>query len=408
MLWFKIAWRNLWRNRRRTGIQLAAISGSMFLAVFFNNLSEGMYVTMIDGGVRSGSGHIGLYHRDYLDSRRVSDTIPADRLVVEVASDPAVDKVFGRLQVPGLLRSSRDSRAAVALGIDFEAEAGTNPMLAKESIVSGGLPAGPGGILIGEALARELQVDVGKKVVWMAQDAGGEIASRLFKVSGLIRTNVRAIDAGTVLASRTALGEVLGRKGDAHEIAILLARPDSAGEALPRLRAIAGAAGSARAYPWQEAMPSLAALIEIGNNKQRGMVFVLFALVAIGTLNTMLMSVMERTREFGMLRAIGIGKGAIRQMVVAEAFVLGLVGTAIGVVAAWLLDRYTGTKGIDFSQAMSGDIGGIAIDPIVRTAWSWPLVSMLAAGMIALSILASLYPARWALKTRPADAMRIY
>lgn len=409
MIWFKIAWRNLWRNRRRTGIQLAAIIGSMFLAVFFNNFSNGLYVNMIDGGVRSGSGHIGLYHERYLGDRQVSDTVPADDLLARLEQDPDVVAVYPRLQVPGLLRSSRDSRPAGAIGLDFAREAANNPLLDPKSLVAGGLPKGPDGILIGQVMADELKVKVGKKVVWMAQDADGEIASKLFRVSGIVRTNVKAIDAGTVIASREALARLIGREGRVHEVAVMLKGPERIPGALPRLQELAATTGTTRAYDWQQAMPSLATIIEMGNAKQRMIVFVLFFLVAVGTVNTMLMSVMERTREFGMVRAVGVSKGAIRRMILAEGLVLGLIGSVIGTAAALLLDLRTSTAGLDLSAMYKDmDLGGIAFDYVIRTAWDWRLALLLCAGMTVLSVVASLYPARWALKIRPADAMRTY
>lgn len=407
MIWFKIGWRNLWRNRRRTGIQLAVIIGSMFLALFFNNFSNGLYVNMIDGGVRSGSGHIGLYHERYLDDRQVSDTVNAEALMERLEKDPDVVAVYPRLHVPGLLRSSRDSRPAGALGLDFAREAAHNSLLDPELIVEGSLPTGPNSLLIGETLARELKVKVGKKVVWMAQDANGEIASKLFRVSGILRTNVKAIDAGTVMASREAMAQLFGREGSAHEVAVMLEAPGKVEEVLPRLQELAAKTGSTGAHRWQDAMPNLSTIIEIGNAKQQSIVVILFVLVAFGTLNTMLMSVMERTREFGMIRALGVSKGAIRLMILAEGFVLGLIGSILGTAAAFLLDLRTSTAGIDLSAMYRDmDMGGIAFDYVIRTVWDWRLAFMLSAGMIVLSVVASLYPARWALRIRPADAIR--
>jgi ABC-type lipoprotein release transport system permease subunit len=407
MLWFRIAWRNLWRNRRRTSIQLAAIAGSMFLALFYHHIAIGMYADMIDDGVRSGSGHVGLYHDRYLDDRKVSDTIPADRLVPLLSQEPGVTAVYPRLHVPGLLRSSRNSRPAVALGLDVAHEAAHNSLLSPKQLVAGKLPDGPDAIIIGETLAKELQVKVGKKVVWMAQDASGEVASKLFKVSGIVRTGVKAVDAGTVLAPREALAEVIGRQGHAHELAVMLEGPEAIPAMLPRLSAIAARADATAAYPWQQAMPNLAAIIEWGNAETRMIVSILFVLVGIGTLNTMLMSVMERTREFGVIRALGVRKGAIRWMVMAEALVLGLVGSVAGVALSGLVGLYTSTVGMDFSAMYQDmDMGGVALDPVIRTGWDWSMALGLTLGMIVLSVVASLYPAQRALAIRPADAVR--
>ncbi len=407
MIWFRIAWRNLWRNRRRTSIQLAAIAGSLFLALFYHHIAVGMYADMIDDGVRSGSGHVGLYHKRYLDDRQVSDTIPADTLVPLLSQEPGVEAVYARLNVPGLLRSSRNSRPALGMGLDIAREAAHNILLDPKNLVAGSLPDSPAEVAIGEVLAQELQVKVGKKVVWMAQDAQGEMASKLFKVSGILKTGVKAVDSGTVLASREALAALIGREGHAHEIAVMLEGPEAIPGMLPRLKAIASQAEATDAYPWQKAMPNLAAIIEWGNSETRMIVSILFVLVGIGTLNTMLMSVMERTREFGVIRALGVHRGSIRVMVMAEALVLGLAGSVVGVALTGLLGLYTSTVGMDFSAMYQDmDMGGVALDPVIRTGWDWTMVLGLSLGMILLSVLASLYPAQRALAIRPADAIR--
>ena len=135
MIWFKLGWRNLWRNRRRTIIELVSIGGSVFLGVAWNNLAVGIYDKMIDDGVRMGSGHIGIYHHEYLELRKTEQTFEIGNLVSELESDPDVSGVYPRLHVPGLVRSSRDSRASGLMGIDFEREKSTNPLLAQKRIM---------------------------------------------------------------------------------------------------------------------------------------------------------------------------------------------------------------------------------------------------------------------------------
>ncbi len=408
MLWVKIAWRNLWRNRRRTGIQLAVIIGSMFLAVFYINFADGALATMVDAGVRSGSGDIGIYRQGYLADPKASDTFAAAPILAGLARDPDVAKAFARLRVPGLLQSAYGSRPVEMEGLDFAREAGTDPLLDRKYFVAGGLPHAPHGIVIGLTLARDLKVKVGNKIVWMAQDTTGQIASGLFRVAGVVHTNVSAVDSGLVMAPREAVASLIGRAGGVHEIAILLKDPNQLRQALARIGPLLKAVPGTRAYPWQKAMPDLAALIEISASKQKFSVFILFAIVAIGTLNTMLMSVMERTREFGMMRAIGISRRAIGQMIMAEALVLSVVGAAGGLALAVLVGLRTSTAGIDMSKILAGMDIGVAINPIIKTGWDWPATAALFAGAVVLCLMASLYPVRWALRIRPADAMRTY
>ncbi len=131
MLWLKLGWRNLWRNRRRSVIELVSIGGSVFLAVYFNNLTYGIYAQMIDYGVKIGSGHIGIYQNGYLETRKVEKTIPVEPLMGRLLKESGVAAVHARLYVPGLARSSRNSRAAGFVGVDFPGERIDNPILQK-------------------------------------------------------------------------------------------------------------------------------------------------------------------------------------------------------------------------------------------------------------------------------------
>jgi putative ABC transport system permease protein len=258
MLWLKLGWRNLRRNRRRTVIELVSIAGSVFLAMSFNNLAIGAYTQMIDSGVRIGSGHIGVYQEDYLELRRVDQTVPSDSLVLRLQEIPGVAAVYSRLYVPGLIRSSRNSRPAVFFGLDFSAEQSNNPLLQKKHLSKGTIPGpdNPQGAVIGAALAEKLGLRVGNKFVLMTQGPRGDIVSALYRVSGILNTGLREFDAGTVLVSRESLAAVIGKEGDSHEIAIMLHNPKAVSEVLPRVREIVRTVPKTQAYEWQEACPA--------------------------------------------------------------------------------------------------------------------------------------------------------
>ena len=413
MLWMKLGWRNLWRNRRRSIIELASIGGSVFLCVAWNNLAVGTYAKMIEDGVKMGSGHIGIYHRDYLELRKTEQTVPADDLIPSIEAEPDVAAVFPRLQVPGLVRSSRENRAGGIMGLDFERERDTNPLLAEKRIVEGGLPMDnlERGALVGADMARELSIGVGNKFVVMMQGADGEIVSALLRVSGIVKTNMRMIDAGTVIMDRHRLGEIIGTPGAAHEIGIMLTDHARIRSALPGLEAIADRYGDAKAFQWRDAMPELASAVEMDYAGLKVMVAFLYIIVGIGTINTLLMSVMERTREFGVLRAMGLNSAGIRKMVLSEAVVLATAGVIVGLALSIAAGLYTSTHGIDFSGIMGEgeqEFGGTLFEPIMYSIWDVRGMILLAVGMVVVALLASLYPAHRAMKVRPADAMRHY
>lgn len=411
MLWLSIAWRNLWRNRNRTLLQVSAIAGSLVLAIWVANLNAGVYSRMIEDAARVGSGHIGLYHRDYQANHRVGDTVPANALLPRLMQDPEVVAVYPRLRLGGLVRSSHDSRPAALIGLDLAKEQPVNPLLASKHLIAGKWPSAglTPGVLLGERLADELQVKAGKKAVLMLQNGTGQIASELVRVSGILRTGVSDVDGGAVFMDRGELAKLIGRPGSAHELAIVLKDVHQVPAALPHVQAIAQAYPEVSVLTWDRAMPSLSSGINLKFKSQRAMFSILYLLVAIGTMSTLLMSVMERTREFGVLRAIGVGHRAIRQMILLEATVLGLLGSGLGLVLATGISYYTATKGLDMSSKLKNlDFGGVAIDPVMHSGWDPGSMFWLSVGMVLLTVVASLYPIYWTLKIRPADAMRTY
>jgi len=411
MLWIKLGWRNLWRNRRRSLIELSSIAGSIFLAIFMNNIAKGSYAQMVDDGVKMGSGHIGLYRSQFLELRKPELTFEAAPLLSELEKDPAVAGVFPRLQMPGLIRSSRESRATAIIGMDFSREFGTNPVLKPTNISDGEIPAPDDdrGALIGSVLAEELGIGLGNKFVIMVQGTDGEIESRLFRISGLITTNARMIDASMVVVPRSILSEVIGKEDAAHEIAVMLHNHNLIDGAVPRIKRIAHTSEDVDALRWEEAMPEISNAIKMDYTGFQIMVAFLYLIVGIGTINTLLMSVMERTREFGVIRAVGLSRAGIRKMVLSEALVLSITGVIAGTLIGLLVCLYTYTHGIDYSFMIKDKgFAGTLFEPVMYSIFDWPTMGLLGVVMILLALVASLYPAHFVMKIRPAEAMRKY
>ena len=179
MLWLKLAWRNLWRNRTRTLVLLAVISGSLAFVGWMLNVAYGSYEKMIEDAARMGSGHLSLHHPDYPQERLSELFFSGEKAMPLLANRAGIIKTLPRLYVSALARSSRDNRAVMILGVDFEGEFETNPLLQPSKTISGKIPASDTQNLayIGTRLAENLRIDVGKKLVVMFQDLSGEITS---------------------------------------------------------------------------------------------------------------------------------------------------------------------------------------------------------------------------------------
>lgn len=410
MSWLRMGWRNLLRYRGRTLIQLLVIGGSLFLSVFMVNLQEGSYAKMIDDGVRMGSGHLSFYHPDYLVERRTGLLFDPASLLPRLDSDPRIIGFFPRLHLPGLARSSHNNRPALMLGIDFTKEMGHSPLLEPRRLVSGAVPIGqPGLAFIGEKLAKDLKVGPGRKFVIMLPGRDGEIVSRALRVGGIFRSGVDQVDRSAVLVHREELAMLFGAPGLVHELAIRLRDRREMPEIQTALAKEFPATADRKLYPWQEAMPEINDAIRLDRTMGRFIIGILFLIVAIGTANTLLMSIMERTREFGLLRALGLSGLHIRWIVAGEALVIGLVGIAAGLTAAALVTAYFRAYGLDFTGLMGEtEVAGMLFDPVVKPTWETGMMIIQSVILLGLVVAASLYPARQALKIRPSEAMRRY
>lgn len=408
MAMLQLAWRNLWRNRRRTLLTVSAIGFSLLLIQAFHNLAIGSYRQMVNSGVRSGSGHIGIYAGDYAASRDETLTFSPGSLPEQILAMDDVDQVVPRLYLPGLAQSSRESRGVLLTGIDPTIERAVNPFLSRvdETQMIRGLESRDA--LIGDLLMDELKLKPGQKFVITVQHRGGELASELFRIRGVVRTGVKAIDRGLVMVGLTRAGKLAGVVGQVHELAVIVHDEAIDKPPLAQVRQMMPANTPVRALLWEEAMPNLADAIKLDYASQKFIFSVILLIVSIGLINTLLMSVMERIREFGTMIALGTRPRRLRQLIALEAILLGAVGMVVGCLlgsgATWLLIEY----GLDLRWFISGELefGGVVFDPILRARWDWPWMGLMGILLIFICLLASLYPARKASSIEPARAMR--
>ncbi|WP_226989336.1 ABC transporter permease [Desulfuromonas sp. TF] len=404
----RLAWKNLWRNRRRTLITLAAISMSVMLVQAFHNLSFGVYARMVDSGVRAGSGHIAVYRGDYVTSRDENLSYPPGEAAAVIGDIPGVEAVLPRLYLPGLAQSSRESRGIVVTGVDPRTELRISPFLA-------GLPADKmirtadsRDAVLGARLLRELKIEEGSKFVITLQSRDGELVNELFRVRGVIDTGIREVDSSLIMVGGERAAAMAGIPGEVHELAVILRRADDDAEVFPVIADVLKDRPELHPVPWEKAMPNLANAIKLDYASQKFIFVVILLIVTIGVVNTLLMSVMERLREFGVILALGASAAVLRRMVLAEALVLGAAAMTLGCILGSLATWYLVEVGIDLRAFVPETLeyGGVVFDPILRAAWDLAWMAQIALYVVALVLLASLYPAVKAGRTRPAEAMR--
>lgn len=404
----RLAWKNLWRNRRRTLITLAAIAFSIMLVQAFHNLSFGVYERMVDSGVRAGSGHIAIYRDGYLDGRDETLNFADRDLVAEIEALTGVGGVLPRVYIPGLAQSSRESRGILLIGVDPGRERQFNPFLkelGEQEMIS--TPASRDAI-VGRQLMEELQIRPGQKFVVTAQHSDGTLHSELLRVKGVVNSGIKDVDSSLIMIGRQRAALLTGRPGMIHELAIILQSAHLDRQVFPEIADLVAARPELRVVAWETAMPNLANAIKLDYASQKFIFLIILAIVTIGVINTLLMSVMERMREFGVILAVGSTPLRLRGMILVEAAVLGgvaaLWGTLFGSLATW----YLWSVGIDL-QAFVPDtleFGGVVFEPVLRAKWDIAWMVKIALYVIGLTLLAALYPAVKAGRIAPVEAMR--
>lgn len=403
-----LAWKNLWRNRRRTIITLAAIAFSIMLVQALHNLSAGVYAGMIDSGVRAGSGHIAVYHLNYLDSRDESLSFKDLNLVNEIEAVAGVGQVLPRLYIPALAQSSRESRGVVLIGVDPQRERRINPFLKallEQAMIRS---AGSRDAVVGSRLLDELQIKPGQKFVVTAQHKDGTLHSELLYVRGVVHSGMKDIDSSLIVVGRERAGLLNGSPDSVHELAVILADPDREESVYQKISAMLSAHPGIEAVSWERAMPNLANAIKLDYASQKFIFLIIVLIVTIGVVNTLLMSVMERMREFGVILALGSKSATLRGMIMLEALSLGLLAAAVGSLLGCLATWYLVSVGIDLTAFVPDtlEFGGVVFDPVMRASWNPGWMLRIAIYVIGLVLLAALYPAIKAGRISPVEGMR--
>jgi putative ABC transport system permease protein len=400
----KIAWRSIWRNRRRTLISMSAVGVGLVLVILYAGLVSGILGDAKEQLDNIGMGHVEITAAGWRTHRGAAESIDNPAALVATLDLPPLTEVGWRVIARGLASSARGSEGVELQGVDWEREAQLSAVV--RDITSGTRPVqtDDGGVLIGEKLADRLKVKVGSKVRVMAQRADGEIGAELYRVRGIFHSLSPSISEHRVLVGEASARRLLGIGEAGHQIVIQLDRAEDADLVAARLRATLGRRYEVLSYG--ELLPMLRNIEHLfGFVVWIAAVFV-YGLVGLGILNTMLMSVLERTREFGVLRAIGTRPGRVVGQVLGESFwiatISGAGGLAVGLALTWYGSSHP-LMTIGGGEAL--EYAGTVLRSGVKTRFSYG-AAFTAAGLVyAMALVTALYPAWKVAKLPPARAL---
>jgi ABC-type lipoprotein release transport system permease subunit len=398
----RMAWRNLWRNYRRTLIMLLAIAVGVWAMIFMTALMRGMVDQMIEDGINSLPGFVQIHHPAYRDDPSIENSLPQPGpALLEALQDSEVKGWTSRIRVPSMISSERDSRGVTLLGVapKGEIELGFDP----ESIVEGRFLQSPedNGLVIGRKLLERLETDLGKRVVVMSQDPENNIADRGFRIVGVYKAKLAALEESYIYAGRTTVQSLLNIDGQVSEIAI---RGHDYRDVKRLYTLMENAAGkNADVRSWAELDTYMGLMLGVMDGFVLVWVIVIFLALSFGLVNTLMMAVFERVREFGLMQALGMKPSSIRYQVLMESLMLLALGLLAGNFLA-IFSILPIQNGIDLSAVAEG-MEMMGVSSVLYPALKLKDIFLANIVVITLGILTSLLPAWRASQYRPVEAI---
>ena len=397
-----LAWRNLWRNHRRTIIMISAITVGVWAMIFMTALMRGMVNDMLRGGIQTLPGHVQIHHPGFRDDPSVNNLIPATGTALdEIFGDNGFEPWASRVKVPAVISSERESRGVTLFGIDPAAEAQIT--FVADDIAEGRHleDEADSGVVIGRKLADKLDTRLGKRVVLMSQDPDNEIADRGFRIVGIFDSDPDSLEETFVFAGRATIQKMLGIGDRVTEVVFLAADYQNVEPLYKRVSELAGP--DVDVEPWYELDKYLSTMLNMMDGFVLVWIVVVFLALSFGLVNTLVMAVFERIREIGLMLALGMRPANILGQIVVESLLLLVIGLALGNAFAWMtvvplkdgIDISVVAEGMDMMGASSMLYPDLQIHDVI----------MANIVVLALGFLASLSPAWRASRYQPVEAI---
>jgi putative ABC transport system permease protein len=401
----KLAWRNVWRNTRRSVVTIAAMAFALWVMVLYSGLISGYIDGMARDVLDYEVGDIQVFADGYRDDptlyRRIPD-VEARLAALEAAGFRAAPRLMA-----GALAASGDQSSGVQLrGVDVARD--REVLRIPERVLLGEWldPADEDGVVVGRRLARTLGVKPGSELLVLSQGADGSMANDLYEVRGVLAPVGDATDRGAVFMNQAAFRRLMVIDEGASQIVVRVPTRDGEVDLDAAAAEIAGLVPGSEVKTWRQLMPTVATMLD----SAEAMIYLIFGIVYIAVgilvLNAMLMAVFERIREFGVMKALGVGPGMVARIILLEAALQTGVALIVGLVLAAPFAWYLSTAGLDMSFLAGASVAGLNVPAIWRGVYDAQSVTGPVVMLVAIVALAVVIPTIRAATLRPVDAMR--
>ncbi len=400
----KIAWRNIWRNKLRSSVVMISIILGLWSGLFILAMTYGLNEQRIDGAINTVLSHIQIHNPDFLNDQKINDTIINKEFVLNsIKNTDKVYKFTERLISTGMVSNAKGSYGIQLTGINPDTEKQVTEIYSK--LIDGEyftkLKRNPA--VIGEKLAKKMKLKLNSKIIVTLQNTKGDLTNAAFRIEGIFKTQNTIFDETTIFVRKTDLSKIIGlTNGQIHEIAIV-------GKSLEDSKLIANNLKNIdklnKIQTWSEISPELGYAQEMMSTFLIIFMGIVLMALSFGIINSMLMAVLERKKELGMLMAIGMKKRSIFIMITFETIFLTLIAAPIGLLFSYISIEYFAKHGIDLSNFASG-LESLGIGAIIHTYLPVKMYFEVSLLTVLVAFISSLFPARRALKLNPAEAIK--
>ncbi len=397
----RLAWRNLWRNKRRTYVMLVAIGLAAWFMLFTAAFMRGMMEQQLHDAIFTLTGHAQIHHENYRDDPAIEHSMSAPDAKLQAAlNDKQITQWSSRVRLPAVIISERESRGVTLVGIDPEREKGMSfigePIQLGRNLES----IDDAGIIIGRRMAEQLETRIGKRIVVMAQDANDEVADRGFRIVGLFTAEMAATEKAYIFTGRQVTQKMLNMGTQVSEIEIVTESREEMDRLTNNMRI---AAPELETKDWTELQPLLVATLKFYDAFMIIWYLIVFLAMSFGLINTLLMAVFERTRELGLFQALGMRPRFIVGQVMIESVILMSLGLVVGNLLSWFTVLAL-ADGVDLSAFAKG-MEAFSMPSVLQLKLSAQDLITANVTVILLTLLASLYPAWRAARFVPVEAI---
>lgn len=404
-LYFQQAWRNIWRHKRRTLIVVFAIGSSMAMMMMYDGLVAGFENAIYGNAIRVLGGNIQVHAEGYSDEAGQKPILPLPNdlaIVTAAQSQPHVLAAVRRINTGGLVTNREGAFAVAIVGIEPEKEASVN--LVAQNVVAGRFLTSTDGdvALIGNGLALEMDLAVGDRLTLAGQDANAQMRQRTLTVVGIYDIGMPDIEKRTLYLSLAEAQTLYGLTDQSTEVAISL---EQIGQEPAVIQGMTPGLSGIEVQSWETTFPDLKTALQRKGGVMDIFSVIILGIAGIGILNMLMMAVYERTREIGLLGALGMRPSGITWLFLLEGALMGVVGVAFGLGLGLVLNYTLSQVGFDYSQFTSLTSYTALITGRVYSTLGLEKIGMRVITVLVIAVLASIYPAREAARSEPALAL---